>query len=341
MPRTSRLRALASLCVAGAVAVALAGCGSGGSANTILLYNGQHPELTNALVAAFTHKTGIHVRVRTNDGIVLADQLLEEGPSSPADVYLTENSPELMTLQQHGLLAKLSPRTLSEVPASDSSPTGRWVGIALRVGALAYDPARVAASALPASVLDLARPQWKGRIAVAPTDSDFPPVVGAVIARYGKRQALQWLRGLKRNAQLYQDDEAVVAAVNRGAVATGIINHYYWYRLRVEIGAGATHSKLHFFPNHDAGSIENISGAAVLASSSHRADAQKFVRFLASPAAQRILARGYDFEYPASRSVAPNPQLPPLSSISHDAPGVVALGNDQTAAQLIQQAGLA
>jgi iron(III) transport system substrate-binding protein len=335
-----RLRWLAAATSIVVLGAALAGCGGAGP-NTIVLYNGQHPQLTNALVAAFTHQTGIHVRVRTNDGIVLADQLLEEGSSSPADVYMTENSPELMTLQQHGLLAKLSPATLSAIPASESSPTGRWVGIALRVSVLAYDPARVPASALPASLLDLAQPQWKGRIAIAPTDSDFPPLVGAVIAKYGKHEALQWLQGLKRNGQLFQDDESVVFAVNHGDVATGIVNQYYWYRLRLELGAGAMHSTLRYFPNHNVGSLENISGAAVLASSSHRSDAQAFVRFLVTPAAQRILARGDDFEYPALPSVAPNPQLPPLSSISHATLGVVALGNDQTAAQLIQQAGLA
>ena len=42
---------------------------------------------------------------------------------------------------------------------------------------------------LPASILDLAQPQWKGKVAIAPTDSDFPPLVGAVIARVRKQAA--------------------------------------------------------------------------------------------------------------------------------------------------------
>ncbi len=125
------------------------------------------------------------------------------------------------------------------------------------------------AGELPKSVLELAQPRWKGRIAIAPTDSDFPPLVGAIIARYGRQAAVSWLAGMKRNAQLFQDDEAVVAAVNRGDVATGIINHYYWYRLRLEVGRRAMHSTLYFFPDDDVGSIENISGAGVLASSGH------------------------------------------------------------------------
>ena len=64
-----------------------------------------------------------------------------------------------------------------------------------------------------------AQPQWKGKVAIAPTDSDFPPLVGAVIATHGEAAARDWLAGLKRNARIYQDEEAVVAAVNRGDVS--------------------------------------------------------------------------------------------------------------------------
>jgi len=325
--------------VAAALAIALlaAGCGGGRS---IVLYNGQHPQLTRALVAAFENQTGINVRVRTNNGIVLADQILQEGAGSLADVYLTENSPELQILGEHHLLATLSPSILGQVPRAESSPTGDWAAVALRVAGLTYSPGRIASSALPASVLALAEPAWKGRVALAPTDSDFPPVVAAVSAKYGAAAAKNWLAGLKRNAQLFQDDEAVVAAVNRGDVAVGVINAYYWFRLRLEVGVPGMHSAVHYFRN-DPGSVENISGAAVLASSARQADAAAFVRFLVGPTAQAIIARGDDFEYPARPGVAPNANLPPLASISPDALGPAVLGDDQAAARLIQQAGLA
>jgi len=332
---------LAALLTAVMLGLVLVGCGGGGAADTIVLYNGQHPQLSDALVAAFTRQTGIHVSVRTADGIVLADQILQEGGASPADVYLTENSPELMNLEAHGLLAQLPSALLHQVPARDESPADAWVGVALRVSSLAYNPARLSPAQLPRSVLALAEPQWKGRIGVAPTDSDFPPVVGAIIATYGTSAARHWLAGLKQNAQTYQDEESVVAAVNRGDVAAGIVNQYYWYRLRLEVGTAAIHSELYYFPDHDVGSIENVSGAAVLASSKHRRAAQEFVQFIISPAGQRILAASYDFEYPARPGIAPNRALPPLAGLSAATLSATALGTDQTAAQLIEQAGLA
>jgi iron(III) transport system substrate-binding protein len=334
------VRSCAAIAVA---ALAVAGCGgSGGGDASLVLYSGEHPQLTSALVRAFTRHTHIKVSVRSGDGIVLADQILQEGHASPADVFMTENSPELMNLEGHNLLAKLPAPILGQVPAREQSPTGDWIGIALRVSSLAYDPARVpGTSQLPRSVLDLGQPSWRGKIAVAPTDSDFPPVVGAIIATYGKAAAARWLHGLKQDGQIYQDEEAVVAAVNRGDVAAGLVNQYYWYRLRLEVGQNGIHSKLYYFPNHDPGSIENIAGAAVLASSRHRANAQRLVQFISSPAGQRILAGSYDFEYPARPGIAQNPALPPLRSISFAALSPASLGTDQTAVQLIEQAGLA
>ena len=339
---TGRGRAAAVAAVVLVCSAVAAGCGgAGGDPKSIVLYSGQHPQLTDALVRSFEKQTGIDVKVRTNDGVVLADQLLQEGPASPADVYFTENSPELETLDQHGLLVKLPAPTLQQLPSDDAPHGGAWAPVALRVSGLAYSPKLIARSSLPPSVLDLAQPAWKGKVAIAPTDSDFPPVVGAVLARYGPTAAKQWLAGLKRNAQVFQTDEAVVAAVNSGHVATGVINHYYSYRLRTEIGPGAMHSAVYFFPDHNVGSIENISGVAVLKTSKHPQLADRFADFLVSATGQRLISQGDDFEYPARADIAANPQLPPLSSLAPARLSVVKLGNDQAAAKLIQQSGLA
>jgi iron(III) transport system substrate-binding protein len=312
----------------------------GGAKDSITLYSGQHPQLTTAIVSAFEKQTGIHVQVRSDDGIVLADQILQEGSHSRADVYLTENSPELMLLSQRHLLAKLPSSITGQIPAQYDSPTGNWVGISVRVSALTYDPSLIPSGRLPASILDLAKPEWKGKVAIAPTDSDFVPLVGAVIASYGQQAALNWLRGLKANSTQDADIESVVAAVNSGRDAVGIINQYYWYRLRTELGTGNTHSKLYYFPDRNIGGLENISGAAVLASSAHKTAAEKFVSFLASAQAEKIIAAGDTYEYPVRPGIASNPALTPLSQVNPAILSVVSLGNDLPAAALLQQAGL-
>jgi iron(III) transport system substrate-binding protein len=304
----------------------------------LVIYSGQHPQLTNALVSAFEKQTGINVSVRSDDSIVLAQELIQQGGSPQADVYLAENSPELNLLQEKNLLAKLDTSTLDQVPAGDSSANGSWVAMAVRVSCLVYNKQLIQPDALPSSILDLASPQWKGKVGIAPADSDFVPWVAAVTADKGQATARSWLQGLKNNATIYSDFEAVTAAVDRGDIAVGVINQYYWYRLQLEVSNGNVHSAVHYFS--DFGTFENLAGAAVTRSAAHSGNAQKFVAFAVSDQGQKILAGSDDFEYPLRSGVAPNPALPPLASINPTLLSPSALGDDQAAAALLQSVGL-
>lgn len=310
-------------------------------ANSLTLYNAQHEQTINLLVKDFEKESGIAVKVRNGEGPELAAQLLAEGGASPADVYFASNSPELMLLEEKNLLSKVKPATLAAVPARYSSPSGDWVGVLARENVLVYNTKLIKPAQLPASLLDLAKPEWKGKLAVAPADGDFLPLVSAVLALKGEAATLQWLKGLKANAQTFDDNEGVTAAVNRGGVAVGIINNYYWARVHTQLGDKGTHSALFHFGNGDVGALINVSGAAIL-KSSHNADAaQKFLAYLTSERAQKLVASSkITYEYPLRTGVAPDPLLKPFSQIVPPALDMKTLGDDSHSAKLLRQAGL-
>jgi iron(III) transport system substrate-binding protein len=308
---------------------------------TLTLYSGQHEQTVNALVADFQKRTGIAVKVHSGEGPEISNQIATEGQNSPADVYFTENSPELMALEEKGLLAPVDARTLAVIPSQYNSPHGDWVGVLARENVLAYNPAQIKAGELPASLLDLAKPEWRGKIGIAPTDGDFLPVVGAVAALKGRNAALAWLKGLEENAQTFDDDEGVVAAVNRGSIAAGVINNYYWARLREENGPAGMHSEIYHFPAGDVGAVINVSGAAVLKSAAHPDAAQQFLAYLVSPEAQTLLANDHvTFEYPLRAGIAADPVLKPLDQLHPPALSITTLGDDADIADLLREAGL-
>ncbi len=307
----------------------------------LVLYAAQHEQVVDMITRAFTKSTGIAVRTRFGEAPEIANQIATEGRHSPADVYFTENSPELLLLDERHMLAPVEKSTLAQVPARWSAPSGNWLGVLARDSVLAYNPRLVTADALPASLLDLAAPAWKGRVAFAPTDADTLPVIGAIAALKGRAAALAWLRGMKANAKIYDDDEGVIAAVDRGAVATGIVNSYYWCRLRTEQGAAKTASRLHRFSPDDVGNLINVSGAAVLASSRRQAEAQRFLAFLVSAPMQMALAQSdIDFEYPLRPGIAANPLLAPFASLRPPPVTIAGIGDDRLAARLLQDVGL-
>lgn len=324
-----------------ALAVLLAAPPAWAADETLTLYSGQHEQTVDRLVAEFQRQTGIAVRVRSGEGPGLANQIVTEGDASPADVYFTENSPELQLLAEHGLLAPVDPGTLAQVPARYSSPQGLWVGVLARESVLVYATAALPPNSLPKALLDLGDPAWKGRIGIAPSDADFLPLVGAVAAAKGQAVALRWLRGLEANAQVFEDDEGVAAAVERGAVAAGLVNNYYWQRLAQQNGVAAMHSAIYHFPHGDLGGAVNVSGAAALRSSGHMAAAQRFLAFLVSEPTQAALGRSdVTFEYPLRPGVPANPLLRPLAQLDPPAIDWTGLGDDAVAVTLLRQAGL-
>ena len=323
------------------LALALALAPGLGRAQTLTLYNAQHEQVVGMLTAMFTRQTGIKVLVHTGEGPDIAAQILQEGADSPADLFFTENSPELILLDEKGLLAPVDPATLAKVPAKYSAADGDWLGVLARENVLDFNASMISETALPASLMDLARPDWAGKVGIAPSDADFLPLVSAVIRTQGKPAALAWLNGLKANAKIYEDDESVVAAVARGDVAVGVVNNYYWARLEADLGPRKIDSALYHFKHGDIGGLINISGAAVLKSSKNPAAAQKFLAFLVSHQAQVALGESeIDFEYPLAPGVAPNKRLAPFSALQPPAISVSKLGDDQDAGALLQQAGL-
>jgi iron(III) transport system substrate-binding protein len=333
------------LCLLGLALVALscllAACG-GSSSRSITLYNGQHEQTTDALVARFEKLTGISVSVRSDDEDVLASQIEAEGSNSPADVIYTENSPALEYLQNKGLLAPVAPTALAHTPARYNSPQGDWVGVSARVSVLIYNTRLLKPSQLPTSVMQLADPEWRGKLAFAAGETDFQPIVTSVARTYGQAVALHWLDALKTNAgsHIYPDNETITDEVNRGQAAIGVINQYYWYRERAQVGAANMHSKIAYFAPRDPGYVIDVSGAGILKSSKHQADAQKFLAFVVSRQGQEIIAHSDSFEYPIASGVHTAQPETPFADLRPNPIGVAALGDGATAISLLQKAQL-
>ncbi len=336
--------ALIALCLGAGLLVAgtAAATPAGASGAALTLYSGQHVQTTQALVNKFEQKTGITVNVRFDDEDVLADQIVAEGGHSPADVFFTENSPPLQYLASKHLLAPIKASTLAQTPSKYNSANGMWAGVSARVSVIVYNTSLLKPSQLPTSAMQLAQPQWKGKIAIAGGETDFQPIVTSVARTYGDAAALKWLEALKANAgnHQYPDNETIADEVNRGQVALGIVNQYYWYRERAEIGASNMHSAIAYFAPHNVGYVVDVSGAAILRSSSNQAEAQRFVAFITSAQGQEIIAHSDSFEYPIASGVTTAQHETPFNQLQPNPITIAQLGTGAEAIKLLQEAQL-
>ena len=123
------------------------------------------------------------------------------------------------------------------------------MGVTARVSVMVYNTSLLTPSQLPTSVMDLADPQWKGKIGIAGSETDFQPIVTSIARAHGEAAALQWLEAVKANAgsHSYPDNETLIAQINSGQVALGVINQYYWYREKAQVGDAGLHSAIAYF----------------------------------------------------------------------------------------------
>ena len=305
-----------------ALVLPLAACSSEADDDVLVVYNAQHEQLIEELLPAFTEETGIEVQLRNGKDLELAAQLAAEGDASPADVFLTENSPAMSAVEKEGLFRPLPADLVAPIPAQYRPTSGLWTGFVARSTVLAYNTDKVKPEQLPSSLLDLAKPEWAGRISFSPTGADFQAIVAAVLELEGEEKTRAWLQGIKANGTVYDGNNVVLEAVDAGESEVGIIYHYYWYRDLAENGDVSDDSALHFFGNQDPGAFVSVSGAGVLKSTDRADDAERFVEYLVSEAGQQGLADSYALEYPLNPAVQLAPPVKPFAELQPPAVNV-------------------
>ena len=284
-------------------------------AEGIVVYNAQHASLTQAWASGFTSATGIKVTLRNGGDTELGNQIVQEGSASPADVFLTENSPAMALVDTAGLFAPLDADTLAQVNANYRPAHGRWVGVAARTTVFVYNKRKMNAAQLPKSLLDLATPAWKGRWAVSPAGADFQAIVSAVLELKGEAVTAEWLKAMKENAKFYKGNGVAMKAVNAGEVEGAVIYHYYRFGDQAKTGENSDNTALHYFRNEDPGAFVSISGGAVLASSKHQAQAQAFLKWVTGKGGQDVLRTGDSYEYAVGAGAQSNRNLVPLAEL--------------------------
>ncbi|TCR64221.1 iron ABC transporter substrate-binding protein [Bosea sp. BK604] len=299
------------------LSLAAAGMANAQSADSagITVYNAQHASLTKAWAEGFTKETGIKVTMRQGGDTELANQLVQEGSASPADVFVTENSPAMVLVDRAGLFATLPQDVLAQVPENFRPKDGHWMGVAARSTVFAYDKRKLKDADLPKSLLELADAKWKGHWAAAPAGADFQAIVGALLQLKGEAVTADWLKAMKANSTAYRGNSVAMKAVNAGEVDGAVIYHYYYFGDQAKTAENSANVGLHYFRSNDPGAFLSTSGAGVLASSKHKKEAEAFVKWVSGKQGQAVLRDGDSFEYAIGNGADSNAKLEPIAKL--------------------------
>jgi iron(III) transport system substrate-binding protein len=277
--------------------------------SVINLYSARHYATDERLYEDFTKQTGIAIkRLELNDEALL-ERLRSEGPRSPADVVLLVDAARLATAQQENLFQPTTSKILKErIPAQFTGDKGLWFAFSSRSRVIVYNKANVNPK-LVQNYEDLAMPELKGKVCTRSGSHPYMlSLMSSMINHLGEKKAEIWAQGVVNNMARTPKggDTDQIRAVASGECGVALSNSYYWVRLLKSDKAEDKEliSKVGFiWPNQASyGTHMNVSGGAVAKNAPNRANAIKFLEYLASDSAQKYFANGNN-EWPTVPSV--------------------------------------
>ena len=284
--------------------------------DTLVVYSGRAERLIQPALDAFQTESGISIQMLTADSTALINRLEMEGSRTPADVLITNDAGTLERARELQLLQPTAaPDIEATIPVRFRAPDNSWIGLSGRIWVVVYNTTMVRPGDI-SSILDLADPQWKGKIAIPSAGSVYLQTgVSVLRAVKGDDITATFLRGLKKNAGafVYGKNRQIVAAVARGEVAAGLVNHYYINRHLAKHPDAPIAPLLTDQGDQGMGVVLNAAGAGITAHTKRLAQAQALIRFLISPKGQRMFA-DVNKEYPLNPHVTAAPELLPLQS---------------------------
>jgi iron(III) transport system substrate-binding protein len=281
------------------------------AADKLTVYSGRAERLIKPVLDAFTAKTGIQIELLSSGTTELVNRMKAEGDRSPADVFITNDAGSLEMARTAGLLRPVNMREVERaIPPQFRAADNSWIGLSGRFWIVVYNTTLVKPDQVK-SLLDLADPMWKDKIAIPNAGSEYLQAgISVIRASLGYDHTKNFLGGLRDNAgsHVYQKSSQIVEAVAKGQVALGIVNHYYVYR---HLAAQPTAPLAVVMPDQQEGgmgAIMNVAGIGILKHTPRVENAKLLVEFLVAQAGQKMFA-DLDKEYPLHPDVKADPAL--------------------------------
>lgn len=288
----------------------------------VSIYTTREPGLIQPILDKFTESTGVAVNtVFLESG--LAERVLAEGESSPADILMTVDFGNLIDLVNQGVTQPIESEALNAaVPEALRDPEGNWYALSGRARVL-YAAKDLDLTEFNYEQLD--DEEWRGKLCIRSGHHPYnTALIAAYIAHHGEAAAEEWLAGVKANqaraaAGGDRDGARDIAA---GICDIAVANSYYVGLMRS--GAGGPEQqewadaiKVILPTFEGGGTLVNITGAAVARHSPNKEQAVQLLEYLVSDEAQKLYAEA-NFEYPITGTAEVHPIIAELGELTPD-----------------------
>jgi len=309
--------------------LAFAATGCSRAPARVVLYCAQDQEFAEPLFGDFQSRSGLAIAPRfdteATKSVSLYEELIRETDRPRCDVFWNNEIISTIRLQRRGLLEPYASPSAGPYPRWCRGPDDQWHAFAARARILIVNTKLVPEGERPRSLLDLADPRWKGKVAIAkPQFGTTATQAACLFEVLGAERARAFYLGLKANeVHVLAGNKHVAEGVAAGQFAIGLTDTD---DAMIEVTAGKAVAIL--FPDADGskeyprmGTLYIPNTVAIIRGGPNAAGGRKLIDYLLSTEVEKRLAES------ASRQIPLNPEvkadLPPQMLRPKEAGGTV------------------
>jgi iron(III) transport system substrate-binding protein len=284
---------------------------------TLVVYSAQGYD--HAMTAAFQKATGIPVKLDDNSTGPLLTQIEASKNNPNWGLLWVDGATAFAGLDQQGLLQKgFEPKVAWNSLGQQSLPSDKSytpTGVTL-MAALVYNKTKVTSP--PTTWQQLLQPAWKGDVGMndpAQSGPTYPFIAGMMHYLGGVSKGESYFGQLKSNGLIiHPTNGPTLQALTSGQIKLALVQS------SAGIGAVLGDKQLTVKYLDPVTLLPSAIGIDAKAPAAERAEAQKFIDFVLSPAGQKVMQSGDptgdSLYYPVLQGVSPLSSLPSLASVT-------------------------
>ena len=315
-------------------------------ANEVNVYSARKEALIKPLLDEFTQSTGIKVNLVTGSADALITRMQSEGQFSPVDLLITTDAGRLVRAKNADLTQVFSSAQVNQiVPSHLRDKDNHWFGLTMRARPIMYSPENANVAELK-SILDLAKPMYKGQICIRSSGNIYnQSMIAALALELGESEVQNWAEAVVNNMARSPKggDRDQIKAVAAGQCSIAVANTYYLAGMLSSDNATereqASKVKVLWTDQDGFGTHVNISGAAIAKHAPNVSNAQQLLTFMLRPESQQWYAEN-NHEYPVHNEVAQSDLMQSFGAFKAQSVALDAVGEGNAdALKLMDRAG--
>lgn len=184
----------------------------------VVVYTSVDQVFSEPILNDFEKNTGIKVKaaydVEASKTVGLVNRLIAEKRNPKCDVFWNNEIVRTIVLKEKEILIPYASLSAEDIPPQFRDKDDYWTGFAARARVLIYNTKMLEEADVPESIFELAKPKWKGRVALAyPLFGTTASHIASMYVSLGQEKTEEYLKAMKANDIVIVDGNSVARDV--------------------------------------------------------------------------------------------------------------------------------